>query len=154
MWATMGHLVVPPGPTMAPTSMAPLVPPHQSMGNGQETHSQASSTVDSKSVHDQGSKRGITWIADSPSCMSGAQMDKWCSYPHSTTSQGAPHRMRRGHSIVGGQPAPYLRRPVPLSRSTASPSDTCKETHLGAILCVDLWQLKVGLIQGHGEGVT
>jgi len=49
---------------------------------------------------------------------------------------------------------PYLRRPLPLSHSTASPSDTCKETHLGAILCVDLWWFKVGLIQGQGEGVT
>ena len=87
----MGHLVAPPGPTMALAGMALQVPPHQSMGNGQETHLQALSTIDSKSVHDKGSKRGITWIADSPFSMSGAQMDKWCSYPHSTTSQGAPH---------------------------------------------------------------
>jgi hypothetical protein len=57
----------------------------------QETHSQASSTVDSKSVHNQGQKRGITRIADSPSSMSGAQMDKTHSYTHSTTPLGAPH---------------------------------------------------------------
>ena len=34
----MGHLVAPPRPTMTPAGVAPLVPPHQSMGNGQETH--------------------------------------------------------------------------------------------------------------------
>ena len=100
-WATMGHLMAPPGLTMALAGVAPLVPPHQSMGNGQETHPQAFSTVVSKSVHDQGPKRGITWIDDSPSGMSGAQLDKWCSYPHSTTSQGTPHQRRRAHSIVG-----------------------------------------------------
>jgi hypothetical protein len=75
-WATMGHLEAPLGPTMASASMALQVPPHQSMGNGQETHLQAFSTVDSKSVHDQGPKRGITWIDDSSSGMWGAQMDK------------------------------------------------------------------------------
>ena len=37
-WATMGHLEVPPGPTMALAGVALQVPPHQSMGNGQETH--------------------------------------------------------------------------------------------------------------------
>jgi hypothetical protein len=146
----MGHLVAPPGPTMAPTGVAPPVPPHQSVGNGQEAHSQAFSTVDSNSVRDQGPKRGITWIADSPSGTLGAQMDKWCSYPHSTTSQGAPHRKRRAYSTVRGRSVPYLRRLVPLSHSTASPS----ETHLGAILCVDLWRFKVSLIQGQGEDVT
>ena len=115
-WATIGHLVAPAGPTMVLSGVALQVPPHQSMGNGQETHSQASSTVDSKSVHDQGSKRGITWIADSPSCMSGAQMDKWCSYPHSTTSQGAPHQRRRAQSIVGAgrRPTYTARRPQSL----------------------------------------
>ena len=81
----MGHLVAPPGPTMALVGVAPPLPPHQSVGNGQETHLQAFSTVDSKLVCDQGPKRSITWIGDSPSGMSGSQMDKWCSYPHSTT---------------------------------------------------------------------
>ena len=88
-WATMTHLVALPGPTMALAGMALQVPPHQSMGNGQQTHLQAFCTIDSKLVHDQGLKRSITWIGDSPSSMSGSQMDKWCSYPHSTTSQGA-----------------------------------------------------------------
>ena len=88
-WATMGHLVAPPRPTMTPAGVAPLVPPHQSMGNGQETHLQAFFIIYSKLVRDQGLKRGITWIDDSSSGMWGAQMDKWCSYPHSTTSQGA-----------------------------------------------------------------
>ena len=115
---------------------------------------QAFSTVDSKSVHDQGPKRGNTWIDDSPSGMSGAQLDKWCSYTHSTTPQEAPHKRRRAHSIVAIQPAPYLCGPAPLSGSTTSPSDTCKETHFGATWCVDLWWFKVGLIQGQGEGVT
>jgi hypothetical protein len=32
----------------------------------QETHSQALSTVDFMSVQDQGPRRSITWIADSP----------------------------------------------------------------------------------------
>jgi hypothetical protein len=36
--------------------------------------------------------------------------------------------------------------PTPLSHSTASPLDTFKKTHLGAILCVDLWWFKVSLI--------
>ena len=90
-WSKVGHLVAPPDPTMALAGGAPLVPPHQSVGNDQETHLQDFSTVDSKSVCNQGPKRSITWIADSPSDMPGAQMDKWCSYPHSTTSQGAPH---------------------------------------------------------------
>ena len=49
---------------------------------------------------------------------------------------------------------PYLRRPLPLSHSTASPSDTCKETHLGATWCIDLWQFKVGVIHGQGEDIT
>ena len=120
----------------------------------QETHSQASSTVDSKSVHDQGLKRGITWIADSPSGMSSAQMDKWCSYPHSTTPLGPPHHRRRAHSTVALRPGPPPRRPVPHFHSTASPSDTCKETHLGATWCIDLWQFKVSSIQGQGEDVT
>ena len=97
----MGHLVAPPGPTMALAGMALQVPPHQSMGNGQETQLQAFSTIDSKSVHDQRPKRGITWIEDPPSGMSGAQLGKWCSYPHSTTSQGDRHRRTRAHSIVG-----------------------------------------------------
>ena len=52
------------------------------------------------------------------------------------------------------RPALYLRRPVPHFHSTASPSDTCKETHLGAILCVSLRQFIGGLIQGQGEDVT
>ena len=115
---------------------------------------QAFSTIDSKSVHDQGPKRGITWIDDSPSGMSSSQLDKWFSYPQSTTSLGAPHRRRRAHSILRAQLVPYLRRSAPFSHSTASPSDTCKETHLGAILCVDLWQFKVSLIQWQGEGAT
>jgi hypothetical protein len=37
-------------------------------------------------------------------------------------------------------------RSEPHFHSTASPSDTCKETHLRAILCVDLRWFKVGLI--------
>ena len=78
-WATMGHLEVPPGPTMALAGVALQVPPHQSMGNGQETHLQAFSTIDSKSVHDQGSKRGITWIADSPCDM---LVLKWTNCVH------------------------------------------------------------------------
>jgi len=137
-WATMGQLEVPPGPTMALAGVALQVPPHQSMGNGQETQPQAFSTVHPKSVHDQGPKRGITWIDDSPSSMSGAQLDKWCSYPHCTTPHGVPHQRRRAHSIVALRLAPYLRRSVPHFHSTNSPSDTCKETHLGAILCVSL----------------
>jgi hypothetical protein len=153
-WATMGHLVAPRGPTMASASVALQVPPHRSVGNGQETHPQAFSTIDSKSVHDQGPKRGITWIDDSPSGMSGAQLDKWCSYPHSTTPQGAPHQRRRAHSTMALRPAPYLRRPAPHFHSTASPSDTCKETHLGAILCVSLRRFIGGLIQEQGEDVT
>jgi hypothetical protein len=32
-WATMGHLVVPPGPTMVLAGVALQVPPNQSMGN-------------------------------------------------------------------------------------------------------------------------
>ena len=153
-WATKGHLVGPPSPTMASASVAPLVPPHQSMGNGQETHLQAFSTIDSKSVHDQGPKRGNTWIDDSPSGMSGAQLDKWCSYQHPTTPQRASHQKRRAHSTLEIRLAPYLCGPAPLSGSTTSPSDTCKETHFGATWCVDLWWFKVGLIQGQGEGVT
>ena len=90
-WPTMGHLVAPPGPTMALTGVVPLVPPHQSVVDDQEMHLQAFSTVDFKSVRDQGPKRSITWIGDSPSSMSGSQMDKWCSYLQSTTSLGAPH---------------------------------------------------------------
>ena len=66
-WMTMGHLVVPPGPTMAPAGVAPPVPPHQSKGDAQETHLQAFSMVDSKSMRDQGPKRSIAWIGDSPS---------------------------------------------------------------------------------------
>ena len=129
----------PPCPTMVPAGVALQVPPHQSMGNGQEIHLRAFSTVDYKSVHDQEPKRGIKWIADSPSGMSGAQMDKWCPYPHSTTSQGVPHRRRRAHSIVALRSAPPSRRQAPNFHSTASPLDTCKETHLGAILCVCLF---------------
>ena len=55
-WATMGHLVASPGPTMVPAGMALQVPPHQSVGNDQETHLQAFSAVDSKLVHDQSEK--------------------------------------------------------------------------------------------------
>ena len=55
-WATMGHLVALPSPTMVPTSVAPLVPPDQSVGNGQEIYFQAFSTVASKSVHGKGQK--------------------------------------------------------------------------------------------------
>ena len=124
------------------------------MGNGQETHPQDFSTVDSKLVHDEGLKRGITWINDSQSVMSGARLDKWCSYPHSPTPQGAPHQSRRAHSTVALWPTPYLRRLAPHFHSTASPLDTCKETHLGAILCVSLGQFIGGLIQGQGEDVT
>ena len=72
----MDHLVAPSGPTMVLAGVALQVPPHQSVGNGQEAHLQAFSTVDSKLVDDQGPKRGITWIDDSPSGMLGAQMDK------------------------------------------------------------------------------
>ena len=43
---------------------------------------------------------------------------------------------------------------APLSHSTTSPSDTCKETHLEAFLCIDLRWFKVSLIQGQGESVT
>ena len=91
-------------------------------------------------------KRAITWIADSPSGMSGAQMDKCCSYPHSTTPLGPPHHRRRAHSTVALRPGPPPRRPVPHFHSTASPSDTCKETHLGATWSIDLWLFKVGVI--------
>ena len=77
--ATMGHLVGPTDPTKLPAGVALQVPPRQSMGNGQETYPQAFSTVDSKSVHDQGPKRGITWIANSPCGMSELQ---WANRVH------------------------------------------------------------------------
>jgi hypothetical protein len=66
----MGHLVGLGDPTMPPTDVAPQVPPHQSMGSDQETHLQAFSTINSKSAQDEGPKRGITWIDDSPCGMS------------------------------------------------------------------------------------
>ena len=55
-WATIGHLVAPAGPTMVLSGVALQVPPHQSVGNDQETHLQAFSAVDSKLVHDQSEK--------------------------------------------------------------------------------------------------
>ena len=102
----------------------------------------------------KGQKEASHGFDDSPSSTLGAQMDKIRPYPHSTTTQGAPHQKRRAHSIVAHRPTPYPHRPAPLSGSTASPSNTCKETHLGAILCISLRRFKVGLIQGQGEGVT
>jgi hypothetical protein len=40
---------------------------------------------------------------------------------------------------IKGREAPYLRRPAPYFGSTTSPTDTCKETHLGATWCIHLW---------------
>ena len=75
----MGHLVGLASPTMMTANVAQLVRPHQSMGSGQKTHLQDFSTIDSKSVHDQGPKRGITWIADSPCDM---LVLKWTNCVH------------------------------------------------------------------------
>ena len=101
----------------------------------------------------KGRKEASHGFDDSPSSTLGAQMDKIRPYPHSTTPQGAPHQRRRAHSTVALRPVPYLRRPVPHFHYTASSSDTCKETHLGAILCVSLRWFIGGLIQGQGEDV-
>jgi hypothetical protein len=40
---------------------------------------------------------------------------------------------------IKGRPAPYLRRLAPYFHYTASPLDTCKETHLGTMWRVHLW---------------
>ena len=84
------------------------------------------------------------------------QHDKHLQPPKCTHDMWAKLLEERGEAppIIGGWLALQGRRPEPCFGSTASPLDTCKETHLGAILCVDLWRFKVGLIQGQGKGVT
>jgi hypothetical protein len=80
--ATTGHLVGPADPTMLPADVAPLAPPHQSMGVAKKHTLQAFSTVDFKSVQDEGPKRGITWIAELILLMS---VLKWTKHVHTHT---------------------------------------------------------------------
>jgi hypothetical protein len=93
---------------------------------------------------------------DSPSGMLGAQMDKWCSYPHSTTPLGPPHQ-KRG-ALHSGTPAdaPTMPPGTPLSLHRLSFRHMQGNTlaHLGAILCVSLRWFKVSLIQGQRYSVT
>ena len=121
---------------------------------GQETHLQAFFTVDSKSVHDQGPKGGITWIADSPSSMSGVQMDKMVFIPTLYYIPRGPTPKEEGPLNSGGWSAPYPRRSVPLSHSTASPLDNMQRSTSVSHPRRWLSQCQGGLIHGQGEGVT
>jgi hypothetical protein len=80
--ATMGHLVGLANPTMPSADVAPLAPPHQSMGVANKHILQAFSTVDFKSVQDEGLKRGITWIAKLILLM---LVLKWTKHVHTHT---------------------------------------------------------------------
>ena len=94
-WATMGHLVAPSSPTMAPAGVAPQVPPHQSVGNGLETHLQAFSTVDSKWCVIKGQKEASHGlVTQHPVC----QVLKWTNgvYTHTLLHPKGPHTKRGG----------------------------------------------------------
>jgi hypothetical protein len=126
-------------------------------GRGQETHPQAFSTIDSKSVQGQRSKISITWIADSSRRM---LVLKWTKWRHTDT----PLQPKGAHTKGGGpthqsggsrRPTHYARRPTlakpPRTRSVAFP--TCK-AHAKLPPPLILWWFMVGFIQRRPRDVT
>jgi hypothetical protein len=125
-------------------------------GTGQETHPQAFSTIDSKSVQDQRPKISITWIADSSRHMSVLKWTKWCR-THTPLQPKRPHTKGGGptHQSGGGRhPTHCARRPTlaepPRTRSVGFP--TCK-AHTKLPPPLILWRFKLVSSNG-GQGTS
>ena len=140
----MGHLVAPPGPTMVPAGVSPLVPPHQSMGNGQETHLQAFSTVDSKWCVIKGQKEASHGsVTHHLVC----QVPKWTNgvHTHTLLHPKGPHTEGRGPTPKW----PTGRRPTYAARCPSVTPPPLLQTHARK----HTWGQSYALIYGSSRSV-